>query len=118
MFHIKLLFLTLLAALLTADEIEIDKRIIQGYDAERGQYPHYVFLEIASIVQYCGGSLILNRWVVTAAHCLENADGMRVHLGVKNPLNKKENGRVIFKIPSMRDDLHIHPNYGARGNYK
>jgi secreted trypsin-like serine protease len=43
-------------------------RITNGYAAERGQFPWQVGLVINSR-SFCGGSLISNQWVLTAAHC-------------------------------------------------
>jgi secreted trypsin-like serine protease len=44
-------------------------RIIGGSAAERGQFPWQVGLIIESSA-FCGGSLISERWVLTAAHCV------------------------------------------------
>ena len=43
-------------------------RITNGNLATRGQFPWQVALTINSAT-FCGGSLISNRWVLTAAHC-------------------------------------------------
>jgi len=47
---------------------EQDHRITNGYTAERGQFPWQVGLIIDNLF-FCGGSLISNQWVLTAAHC-------------------------------------------------
>jgi secreted trypsin-like serine protease len=43
-------------------------RITGGSVAERGQFPWQVGLIIGGS-SFCGGSLISERWVLTAAHC-------------------------------------------------
>ena len=43
-------------------------RITGGSTASRGQFPWQVALTIDA-AYFCGGSLISNRWVLTAAHC-------------------------------------------------
>jgi chymotrypsin-like protease len=48
----------------------IDGQIIGGEEAEIGQFPWQVLLRKDSEMQ-CGGSLISDRWVLTAAHCVE-----------------------------------------------
>lgn len=49
-----------------------DTKIVNGFDAERGQFPHQVSLRrIASHQHYCAGSIISERWILTAAHCVE-----------------------------------------------
>lgn len=49
-------------------------RILGGLEAEPGQFPWQVLL----VIQYyewgilgCGGSLISDQWVITAAHCVD-----------------------------------------------
>ncbi|XP_070617738.1 chymotrypsin-like protease CTRL-1 [Erythrolamprus reginae] len=44
-------------------------RIINGQDAIHGSWPWQVSLQTASHSHFCGGSLINENWVVTAAHC-------------------------------------------------
>jgi secreted trypsin-like serine protease len=43
-------------------------RITGGQPASRGQFPWQVALIIDDLY-FCGGSLISNLWVLTAAHC-------------------------------------------------
>ncbi|KAM3828798.1 chymotrypsinogen A-like [Vipera latastei] len=44
-------------------------RIVNGEDAVPGSWPWQVSLQEASGWHFCGGSLINENWVVTAAHC-------------------------------------------------
>jgi secreted trypsin-like serine protease len=50
------------------EDVSID--IIEGQDADLGEYPYYVRL-LSSEFSGCGGSLIAPRVVLTAAHCGE-----------------------------------------------
>jgi secreted trypsin-like serine protease len=43
-------------------------RITNGFIASRGQFPWQVSI-ITDSTWYCGGSVISNDWVLTAAHC-------------------------------------------------
>ncbi|XP_011506550.1 PREDICTED: chymotrypsin-2-like [Ceratosolen solmsi marchali] len=47
----------------------IEQKIVGGLAAEDGQYPYQVSLRINNR-HFCGGSIINNRWILTAAHCL------------------------------------------------
>lgn len=50
-------------------------RIVNGVDSGRGEWPWQASLHYetsrGSFSHICGGSLINNNWVVTAAHCVE-----------------------------------------------
>lgn len=93
------------------NEFTINPRIVQGENATRGQFPYYVFLKInlKEGNAGCGGSLIGDEWVVTAAHCLYGALGAEVHLGALKVRDLNEEGRVILKVE--KSDLHVHPKY-------
>lgn len=40
-------------------------KVVNGSNASPGEYPYQV-----SVDKFCGGSLITERWVLTAAHCV------------------------------------------------
>jgi secreted trypsin-like serine protease len=47
-------------------------RIVNGQEAGVKQFPHQAYLRITRSGQdfLCGGSLINNRWILTAGHCI------------------------------------------------
>jgi len=61
-----------------AEQPSVFPRIIGGVPASES-WPSHVALLRAGVTgnyaaQFCGGNLIAARWVVTAAHCIENSD--------------------------------------------
>ncbi|XP_034862489.1 coagulation factor IX isoform X2 [Mirounga leonina] len=85
-------------------------RIVGGKDAKPGQFPWQVLLN-GKVDAFCGGSIINEKWVVTAAHCIEPDDKITVVAGehnteVREPTEQKRN--VIRTI--------LHHSYNATVN--
>jgi len=45
--------------------------IVNGEDAQVGEFPWQASLQTSTGFHFCGGSLVSDRWVVTAAHCVD-----------------------------------------------
>lgn len=52
----------------TDSETDEDERIVGGYDAENGEFPYQVSLQTKK--HFCGGSILNEKWILTAAHCV------------------------------------------------
>lgn len=65
------------------DAFSVKPRIVNGRTAAEGKYPYYVLLFIHREDRKfrCGGTLLTDEFVLTAAHCLHNATSIEVCFG-------------------------------------
>lgn len=76
--------------------------IVGGDDANEGDYPYQIVLKVLG-QNICGGSILSERFVITAAHCVVNEDGsfmgypIKVVGGVSNLKTKSEH-RVTIDV--------------------
>ncbi|KAH8337431.1 hypothetical protein KR059_009619 [Drosophila kikkawai] len=89
----------------TGADVFKDQRVIGGEAAPEGFAPYQISLQGISGAHSCGGAIIAEQWVLTAAHCVANAniDFLVVVTGT-NQYNKP-GGRYFLQA------IHIHCNY-------
>jgi len=63
-------------------------KIVSGESADVGAWPWQALLMIPGNY-ICGGTLISDQWVLTAAHCLQKGDPTQILLGVQNVTGSK-----------------------------
>jgi len=85
--------------------------IFGGREAEPGAWPWQAALVVASstnvyLGQYCGGTLIAPEWVLTAAHCLEDATPADVDVVLGRHELSDPGGERIHSATIL-----IHPDY-------
>jgi len=85
-------------------------RIVGGAEAVPHSWPWQVAFLSSSGSQFCGGSLVSNRWVMTAAHCCagRTISNSKVLLGGHSYANPPEGS----KIHALRRII-MHPTYGS-----
>nr|XP_034342043.1 coagulation factor IX isoform X2 [Arvicanthis niloticus] len=85
----------------SSDSLNDFTRIVGGENAKPGQIPWQVILN-GEIEAFCGGAIINEKWIVTAAHCLKPGDKIEVVAGEYNIDEKEDTEQrrnVIRAIP-------------------
>ncbi|XP_027700251.1 transmembrane protease serine 12-like [Vombatus ursinus] len=90
-----------------------ESRIIGGQRAQSGSWPWIVSLQVMifanQFTHFCGGSLIKKKWVITAAHCLENYRDPQVWRAVVGVNNLFQSPQTSKKM--QIDTIIIHPHF-------
>uniref|UniRef100_A0A4W4GJF4 trypsin n=1 Tax=Electrophorus electricus TaxID=8005 RepID=A0A4W4GJF4_ELEEL len=77
-------------------------KIVGGYECQKNSVPYQASLNVRR--HYCGGSLISNLWVLSAAHCY--SPHIQVHLG-EHDITVKESTEQIINSSKVI----MHPSY-------
>lgn len=88
-----------------------ESRIVGGYFATPGQFPYQIVM-IANFPEggaLCGGSVLSQNFILTAAHCVDLASGGTIILGAHDRTNANEPGQV--RIPFTADGVYYHESW-------
>ncbi|KAL2086600.1 hypothetical protein ACEWY4_017659 [Coilia grayii] len=84
-------------------------KIVNGENAVSGSWPWQVSLQQSNGFHFCGGSLINQYWVLTAAHCRVSPGYHRVVLGEHNRGSSSE----PLQVKSIAKAIS-HPSYNSQ----
>lgn len=97
----------LLAVLSIAFATAGNVKIIGGVDTDITEVPYQVALESGATGQYCGGVIISQNFILTAAHCLSGYDESDTTIRAGSSL-REEGGQMV-----RAKNFTIHPKYDA-----
>lgn len=85
--------------------------VIGGKQAKLKDHPYYVLVTNPQGTQICGGTLIRKRWILTAAHCIDDKGnrGAVIVFGYDRASNK-------YADAVQSDRVIVHPKWNGQGN--
>ncbi|EDW61975.1 serine protease 1 [Drosophila virilis] len=90
----------------------VQGRITNGQPAAEGQFPYQVGLSflsgITSETYFCGGTIIGEQWVLTAAHCTDDAVNVVLFYG-----STERTSALLYQV-AMSPQFVQHPDYSDR----
>ncbi|XP_070598216.1 cationic trypsin-3-like [Erythrolamprus reginae] len=100
----KFIWLVAFLGAAVAFPIDDDDKIVGGYTCQKHSAPYQVSLNAG--YHFCGGSIINNQWIVSAAHCFKSR--IQVRLGEHSLTKDDGSEQYIDSVKVIR-----HPQYNS-----
>lgn len=101
---------TSLLSLTSAGRLRRNGDIVGGEEVDIKSYP-YQSLSLIDGSQWCGGTIVNKRHIVTAAHCHQGYDSST--FSVRLGSNNANSGGTVYPVTK----ISIHPDYAAKDNH-
>lgn len=90
------------------------QKIVNGTDAQIEDYPFMISLRGRTGGHSCGGSILNERWILTAAHCVDYYSTV-YYQSVQ--VGRSDVSREVDESVHFIEDVVIHPHYNPDNSY-
>ncbi|KAK5850786.1 hypothetical protein PBY51_001633 [Eleginops maclovinus] len=90
----------------------LNTRVVGGVNATAGSWPWQVSMHsTSSRTHFCGGTLVSNQWILTAAHCIISniLSSYTLYLG-----RETQSGPNVHEVSSTVSKIIVHPDYNNK----
>uniref|UniRef100_A0A8D3D8N5 Peptidase S1 domain-containing protein n=1 Tax=Scophthalmus maximus TaxID=52904 RepID=A0A8D3D8N5_SCOMX len=105
MTRLRLLLVSAWLSVTVSTGMDVQKRIVGGNECERHYHVHLRIVFADGTSSFCGGTLISDQWIVTAAHCHEPGWTMYADLS-----GGVDGGEEITAAPVKYEDVQKRPH--------